>query len=66
MDRTQTFDLQNGDARETLPLSHGMVSSKGRTHFVWVLTLLAGALAVVVFGALTLLLLLLALTEPIG
>lgn len=66
MDRTQTLDHQSGDARETLPMPHGMVPSKGKAHFARALTILAGALVVVFFVALTLVLLLLATTEPIG
>ena len=47
-------------------MPHGMVPSKGKAHFARALTILAGALVVVFFVALTLVLLLLATTEPIG
>ncbi|AWB34184.1 hypothetical protein [Orrella marina] len=65
MDRTQTLDHHSGDARETLPMPHGMVPSKWKARFARAQTILAGAQVVVVFGALTLMLLLLAITEPI-
>ncbi len=47
-------------------MPHGMVPSKWKTYFARALTILAGALVVVFFVALTLVLLLLAITELIG
>lgn len=66
MDRAQTLDHQSVDAREALPTPRGMVPSKRKAHFARALTIPAGAPAVVFFVALTLVLLLLAITEPIG
>ncbi len=66
MDRAQTLDHQSGDAREALPTPRGMVPSKRKARFDRALTIQSGAPAVVFFVALTLVLLLLAITEPIG
>lgn len=62
MDRTQTLDHQSGDAREALPTPRGMVPSKRKARFARALTIPA----VVFFVAQTLMLLLLAITEPTG